>query len=80
MTPWMTLAEACAYTKRSRETVRRAAVAYQRNDRAGLRTFQPHPNACHTFHVGDLDRWMQGLAPARGPIRAYEAAVKGGAA
>lgn len=63
-TPWFTLPEAMAYTRRSRETVRRAAVEYQRDNNKGLKGYQSHPNACHRFHVEDLDRWIRGEAPA----------------
>jgi hypothetical protein len=69
-TPWLTLSEACEYTRRSAETVRRAAVAYQRDNSKGLRGFQSHPNACHRFHREDLDRWVMGLAPSRRSVRA----------
>lgn len=69
-TPWMTLADACQYTRRSYETVRRAAVAFQRDPRKGLRAFQERPHACYRFHRDDLDRWVMGQPPARGAVRA----------
>jgi hypothetical protein len=63
--PWMTLPEACDYTRHSRQTVRRAAVEYQRDNSKGLRGYQPHTNASWRFHVTDLDRWVRGEPPAR---------------
>lgn len=63
---WLTLDEACRYTRRSRETVRRAAVHYQRTQgREGLKGAQPKPNACWRFAVPDLDRWVEGQRPRR---------------
>lgn len=63
---WLTLDEACAYTQRSRETVRRAAVQYQRTEgRDGLKGAQRQAHACWRFTVRDLDRWVEGLPPVR---------------
>jgi hypothetical protein len=63
---WLTLDEAAAYTGRHRETVRRAAVEYQRsNSKAGLRAAQQKAHACWRFKAADLDRWVMGEAPAR---------------
>lgn len=71
--PWMTLAETCTYSRKSYETVRRAAVGYQRTSgRAGLKGEQPRVNACWTFHRDDVDRWIKGeppVAPARSRLR-----------
>lgn len=71
---WLTLNQACTYTQKSRETVRRAAVQYQRTGgRDGLKAAQPRPHACWRFTTKDLDRWVEGEAPAR-PKRSGRAA------
>lgn len=63
---WLTLDQACAYTQRSRETVRRAAVQYQRTQgREGLKGAQRTPHACWRFTTKDLDRWVEGQSPTR---------------
>lgn len=62
---WLTLDEAAAYTGHHRETVRRAAVDYQRDNRRGLRSAQRNAHACWRFQREDLDRWVMGQPPAR---------------
>lgn len=63
---WLTLDQACEYTQRSRETLRRAAVHYQRTQgREGLKGAQRKAHACWRFSVRDLDRWVEGDPPAR---------------
>ncbi len=62
----MTLDEAADYARRSRETLRRAAVEFQRSDgRTGLRGFQRKAGACWRFTDRDVDRWIKGLPPER---------------
>lgn len=69
-TPWLTLAEAAAYTKHSKELVRDAAVVYRRTNGAkGLRGGQNAPNATWRFKVEDLDRWVLGERPTRSKLR-----------
>lgn len=63
--PWMTLEETCAYAKRSRETVRRAAVLWSRKKTEGLRAHQRKAHARWRFHVEDVDRWIRGEPPRR---------------
>jgi hypothetical protein len=62
---WLTLNEAARYTGRHRETVRRAAVAYQRDSNTGLRSAQQRTHACWRFKTEDLDRWVLGERPKR---------------
>lgn len=63
---WMSLDRAAEYTGRHRETLRRAAVEFQRtNGKAGLRAAQQRANACWRFKADDLDRWVEGLPPKR---------------
>jgi heme oxygenase len=65
-TPWLTLAEAVTYTKRSERTVRGAAVECDRSSGArGLRGYQQGAGCSWRFHTADLDRWVRGEAPAR---------------
>lgn len=72
-TPWMTLDEASSYARRSRETLRRAAVECQRKGDRGLKGHQPKPHACWRFQRDDVDRWIRGEAP-RGTNRRLHAA------
>jgi hypothetical protein len=62
---WLTLDQAAAYAGRHRETVRRAAVEYQRDNRRGLRAGQRQTHACWRFKAEDIDRWIEGLPPTR---------------
>jgi hypothetical protein len=63
----MRLNEVAAYSRRHYETVRRAAVEYQRTaGKRGLKSSQPGTNACHIVHRDDVDRWLRGEVPARG--------------
>ncbi|GAB3429966.1 helix-turn-helix domain-containing protein [Actinophytocola sediminis] len=64
-TGWLTLDQAAEYTGRHRETVRRAAVQFDRDPTKGLRGFQRKSSACWRFKVEDLDRWVMGQAPKR---------------
>jgi len=65
-TPWLTLAEACEYTKHCTQTVRRAAVECDRsNGQRGLRGYQQRGHTPWRFRVEDLDRWLRGEPPAR---------------
>lgn len=62
---WLTLDEAATYTGHHRETLRRAAVDFDRSGNAGLRGFQRKAHATWRFKAVDLDRWVRGEPPAR---------------
>jgi hypothetical protein len=65
-TPWFTVGQAAKYSRYNYETVRRACVAYQRDQTRGLRCTQEGPNAHYRIHVDDLDRWVERLPPRSG--------------
>ncbi|HJP80578.1 MAG TPA: hypothetical protein VJ914_40275 [Pseudonocardiaceae bacterium] len=67
VSPWMSVAETAAYTRRHPETVRRALREWERSKgRRGLKGAQPNgANACWSVHRDDADAWMSGALPAK---------------
>lgn len=65
--PWFTVEQAAEYARYSYEHMRRLCVAYQRNDTHGLRCTQRGAGGHYRIHRDDLDRWLAGQPPARGP-------------
>lgn len=65
--PWLTVRETAAYSRRHKDTVLRALRECQRNGgRSGLKGLQQRANTTYRIHRDDVDRWMRGDAPARG--------------
>ena len=66
--PLLTLYEVADFAGLSYETVRRAAVEYERTKGlSGLKTERRHPRAAYRVHVAERDRWLSGdKAVARG--------------
>lgn len=65
-TPWMTVKETAAYTKRHPKTVERALREYQlSHGRRGLRGVQAAPNCQYRITRDDAERWMTGETPKR---------------
>jgi hypothetical protein len=65
VSPWLTTQEVAEFARVHEETVRRAAVEYQRSKgKSGLKTYQRKPNTEHRFTREDVDRWIAGEPPA----------------
>lgn len=70
VSPWMSAPEAAAYAGRHHGTVRKALLEFvQSNGKRGLKGYQRKVHASWRIHRDDLDRWIAGLAPARGARR-----------
>ena len=75
---YLTLQEVARLGRRNYETVRRAAVEYQRSrGKSGLKTMQRVPRGKHVVRPDDAHRWIRGEAPAAPdrPARHSRAAV-----
>lgn len=70
-TPWMTVKEAAAYSRRHEKTVRTALHEYvSSRGRRGLRGSQPAANCTWRLRREDVDAWLAGEAPRhRAPQR-----------
>lgn len=65
--PWMTLPEAASRARRHKQTVMLACQAYISGDRTkkALKCTQAGHKCRYSLLAADVDRWVQGLPPAR---------------
>jgi hypothetical protein len=71
--PWMSIRQVATYIGRHPNYIYDAVHEYDRTKNTksprGLKAYQPKVNASWRVHRDDVDRWQEGLPPARGTRR-----------
>ncbi|HEV2777878.1 MAG TPA: helix-turn-helix domain-containing protein [Actinophytocola sp.] len=72
VSPWMTIKEAAAYTRRGEETLYRALrTGFSTRWKSGLKGYQTAANSPWRIHRDDLELWIRGEPPSRGTRRPH---------